>query len=151
LLQQRSKHAREMAITSQASTSCIDSPPPHDTFGRNDKIEYIDFECCTNLKWCTSCVRFFNRFTHRRLNIRLQEVHHFQLVKYSIFMYSVLLGWTRGLGTNLLKVPCAPKSFSSSFSYSTCTKDFGAATHNERRFQFRLGISRVPSFSVFHG
>jgi len=38
----------------------------------------------------------------------------------------------------LLKVPCVPKQFSSSFSYSTCTHDFGAATHNERRFQFRL-------------
>jgi len=50
-----------------------------------------------------------------------------------------------------LKVPCAPKYFSSSFSYSTCTNDFGAAAHNERRFQFRLGISRVPSFSGFHG
>jgi len=50
-----------------------------------------------------------------------------------------------------LKVPCAPKYFSSSFSYSTCTNDFGAATHNERRFQFRLGQSRVPSSSGFHG
>jgi len=37
-----------------------------------------------------------------------------------------------------LKVPCAPKWFSGSFSYSTCTNDFGAVTHNERRFQFRL-------------
>jgi len=37
-----------------------------------------------------------------------------------------------------LKVPCAPKQFSSSFSYSTCTNDFGAVTHNQRRFQFRL-------------
>jgi len=37
-----------------------------------------------------------------------------------------------------LKVPCAPKQFSSSFSHSTCTNDFGAVTHNERRFQFRL-------------
>jgi len=37
-----------------------------------------------------------------------------------------------------LKVPCAPKQLSSSFSYSTCTNDFGAVTHNERRFQFRL-------------
>ena len=27
----------------------------------------------------------------------------------------------------------------------------GAATHNERRFQFRLGQSRVPSSSGFHG
>ena len=36
------------------------------------------------------------------------------------------------------KVPCAPEQFSSSFSYSTCTNDFGAVTHNERRFQFRL-------------
>jgi len=53
-----------------------------------------------------------------------------------------------GLG---LKVPCAPKLFSSSFSYSTCTNDFGAATHNERRFQFRLGQSRVPSSSGFRG
>jgi len=34
----------------------------------------------------------------------------------------------------LLKVPCAPKEFSSSFSYSTCTNDFGAETHNKRRF-----------------
>jgi len=33
---------------------------------------------------------------------------------------------------------CAPKEFSSSFSYSTCTNDVGAVTHNERRFQFRL-------------
>ena len=38
-----------------------------------------------------------------------------------------------------LKVPCAPKQVSSSFSYSTCTNDFGAVTHNEGRFlQFRL-------------
>ena len=37
-----------------------------------------------------------------------------------------------------LKVPCAPKSFSSSFFYSTCTNDIGAVTHNERRFQLRL-------------
>ena len=29
-----------------------------------------------------------------------------------------------------LKVPCAPRYFSSSFSYSTCTNDFGAVTHN---------------------
>jgi len=50
-----------------------------------------------------------------------------------------------------LKVPCAPKYFSSSFSYSTCTNDFGAATHNERRFEFRLGQSRVPGSSGFHG
>jgi len=27
----------------------------------------------------------------------------------------------------------------------------GAATHNERWFQFRLGQSRVPSSSGFHG
>jgi len=50
-----------------------------------------------------------------------------------------------------LKVPCAPKLFSSSFSYPPCTNDFGAATHNERRFQFRLGQSRVPSLSGIHG
>jgi len=56
-----------------------------------------------------------------------------------------------GVGVLSLKVPCAPKLFSSSFSYSTCINDFGAATHNERRFQFRLGQSRVPSFSGFHG
>jgi len=43
--------------------------------------------------------------------------------------------WSIGLG---LKVLCAPKYFSSSFSYSTCTNDFGAVTHNERRFQFQL-------------
>jgi len=42
-----------------------------------------------------------------------------------------------GLGLGLgLKVPCAPKKFPGSFSYSTCTNDFGAATHNEWRFQF---------------
>ena len=48
-----------------------------------------------------------------------------------------------------LKVLCAPTSFSGRFSYSTCTNDFGAATHNERRFQFRLvnRLSRVlPGF-----
>jgi len=43
------------------------------------------------------------------------------------------LTWYRAL-----KVPCAPKYFSSSFSYSTCTNDVGAVTHNKRRFQFRL-------------
>ena len=37
-----------------------------------------------------------------------------------------------------LKVPCVPKWFSGRFSYSTCTNDFGAATHSERRFLFRL-------------
>jgi len=47
-----------------------------------------------------------------------------------------------------LEVPCAPKYFSGRFSYSTCTNDFGAATLNERRFQFRLGQSRVLSSSV---
>ena len=36
------------------------------------------------------------------------------------------------------KVPCASKLFSGRFSYSTCRNDSGAATHNERRFQFRL-------------
>ena len=40
--------------------------------------------------------------------------------------------------STLAKVPCAPKQFSGRFSYSTCTNDFGYATHNERRFQFRL-------------
>jgi len=48
-------------------------------------------------------------------------------------LFSGLLGLYLGL-----KVPCAPKSFSRCFSYSTCTNDFGAVTHNERRFQFRL-------------
>jgi len=37
-----------------------------------------------------------------------------------------------------LKVPCAPQKFSNSFSYSTCTTDIGAVTHNERRFQLRF-------------
>jgi len=51
----------------------------------------------------------------------------------------VLLWFFVGLAPELgLKVPWAPKWFSGSFSYSTCTNDFGAATHNERRFQFRL-------------
>jgi len=50
-----------------------------------------------------------------------------------------------------LKVPCTPKSFSDSFSHSTCNNDFGAATHDARRFQFRLGQLRVPSSSGFYG
>jgi len=60
-----------------------------------------------------------------------------------IHMSTTLLCWDgavqiRGLQIRGLKVPCAPKQFSSSFSYSTCTNDFGAVTHNERRIQFRL-------------
>jgi len=46
-------------------------------------------------------------------------------------------------------VLCAPEQFSSSFSYSTCTNDFGAATLNERRFRFDSAnrVFRVlPSF-----
>jgi len=52
-----------------------------------------------------------------------------------------------GLGYGL-KVLCAPKSFSGRLSYSTCSNDFGAATYNERRFQFRL-VSRL--FRVLPG
>jgi len=40
--------------------------------------------------------------------------------------------------TPLLKVPCAPKEFSGSLSYSTCTNDFGAA---------RLGLIMNDGFS----
>ena len=47
-----------------------------------------------------------------------------------------------------LKVPCAPKSFSSSFSYSTCTTDFGAVTRNERRFSFDSSITCSELFRV---
>ena len=47
-----------------------------------------------------------------------------------------------------LKVPCAPKYFSGHFSYSTCTNYFGAATHNEPRFQFQL-VNRL--FGVLPG
>jgi len=41
-----------------------------------------------------------------------------------------------------LKVPCATEYFSGRFSNSTCTNYFDAATHNKRRFQFRL-VNRV--------
>jgi len=44
----------------------------------------------------------------------------------------------RAMMGDSFKVPRSPKQFSGRFSYSTCTNDFGAATHNERRFQFRL-------------
>ena len=57
--------------------------------------------------------------------------------------------WRQSADINGLKVPCAPKSLSSSFSYSTCTNDFGAVTHNERRFQFRLGIRHIACSEFF--
>jgi len=46
--------------------------------------------------------------------------------------------WRRRRRLRLLKVHCALTLFSGRFSHSTCTNDFSAATHNERRFQFRL-------------
>jgi len=52
------------------------------------------------------------------------------------------------INESTLKVPCAPKEFLSSFSYSTCTNDFGAATHNEWRFSFD---SAYRVFRVFLG
>jgi len=119
-----------------------------------DKIKCSGYKKLSLLKLLAGFTR--KKASTRRVNRKFADSTRNQRVFFSWYL-AANYGGQRSSSIRLrvnavavVKVLCAPKQFSSSFSYTTCTNDFGAATHNERRFQFWF-VNRLFRASEFHG